>query len=275
MSTLNKFGGNWTEKKIEIVEKYAKAYLKIMNKRNFKLIYFDGFAGCGDIEKISSEIIEGAASKILAIDEPRSFDIYYLVELEKRKAEQLKKILDSKFPNKNKIIQKADCNLKLIAMADYLSEHKNYRALAFVDPHGMQVNWHSIEVFKKLGVDMWLLIPTGIGVNRMLKRNGEISDSWMKKLIQFLGLTREEIMELFYKEHENMTLFGNEIMTRKNKEPIARIMGIYEKRLKTIWDHVSIPFAMTNSTGSIMFHFILASQNPNAKKIANDIIKKI
>jgi three-Cys-motif partner protein len=49
---MNKFGGNWTEQKIEIVVNYAKAYLTIMNKnKQFKTLYFDGFAGSGDIFK--------------------------------------------------------------------------------------------------------------------------------------------------------------------------------------------------------------------------------
>ncbi len=47
---MNKFGGKWTQEKIGIIEAYAKAYLVIMNKyRYFKTIYFDGFAGSGEI----------------------------------------------------------------------------------------------------------------------------------------------------------------------------------------------------------------------------------
>jgi hypothetical protein len=47
----NKFGGGWTEKKMDIVVGYAKAYLVIMNRQSWaKTIYFDGFAGSGIIE---------------------------------------------------------------------------------------------------------------------------------------------------------------------------------------------------------------------------------
>lgn len=47
---MNQFGGGWTQKKIEIVFDYAKAYLIIMNSYpQFKCLYFDGFAGSGDI----------------------------------------------------------------------------------------------------------------------------------------------------------------------------------------------------------------------------------
>lgn len=51
---MNEFGGNWTKIKIEILVKYAKAYLTIMKSRTFfKLLYFDGFAGSGEIVKVA------------------------------------------------------------------------------------------------------------------------------------------------------------------------------------------------------------------------------
>ena len=46
----NKFGGRWTEQKINILETYATQFLKVFkNKPNEKLLYFDGFAGSGEI----------------------------------------------------------------------------------------------------------------------------------------------------------------------------------------------------------------------------------
>lgn len=45
------WGGSWTEDKLDTFEKYVNAYLTIMNayrdKYNWKLVYFDGFAGSG------------------------------------------------------------------------------------------------------------------------------------------------------------------------------------------------------------------------------------
>src|SRR6266536_2347235 len=113
----NKFGGLWTDQKINIIIKYAKAYLEIMKDKPYRTIYFDGFAGSGDIEKtVSQSLIEGVASQILAINKPCSFNMYYLVELKKRKAERLQSIITEKFPNKQKnvFVVKSDCNDKLV-----------------------------------------------------------------------------------------------------------------------------------------------------------------
>jgi three-Cys-motif partner protein len=89
------WGGSWTEKKIDIFVKYFKVYLEIMKKQNFKLVYFDGFAGSGTIETsdVYDNQIESVATRILSIDEPKSFDIYYLVELNSAKAERRREIV--------------------------------------------------------------------------------------------------------------------------------------------------------------------------------------
>lgn len=63
---MNKFGGSWTKQKIHIIESYAKAYLKIMKDRPyFSLLYFDGFAGTGEINTENDDFVltEGAAKK--------------------------------------------------------------------------------------------------------------------------------------------------------------------------------------------------------------------
>lgn len=108
--SLNKFGRSWTEIKISILETYAKQYLTVFkNQPQQKLLYFDGFAGSGDIEVESSEeqnnqIIEGAATRILNIDKPRSFDMYYFVEKNKAFADALNKKIKEQYPNKAKIL---------------------------------------------------------------------------------------------------------------------------------------------------------------------------
>jgi three-Cys-motif partner protein len=74
---MNEFGGNWTEQKIDILEKYTKAYLKVFKDKPWvKLLYFDGFAGSGNIRSKSGRKIEGAALRILNLNDPRPFNLY-------------------------------------------------------------------------------------------------------------------------------------------------------------------------------------------------------
>ena len=275
---MNQFGGDWTQQKIEIVVDYARAYLVIMNSYpQFKCLYFDGFAGSGDINKdhkIDLESIKGAAIRILEIDNPKSFDIYYFVELDESNKKDLENMINESFSEKMTYVVCDDCNNKLISMADYLRKNNSVRTLAFIDPFGMALKWSSVEILKGLGIDLWILVPTGIGMNRLLKRNGDISEAWLQKLEVSLGLTREEIKKHFYKSNTVNTLFGEVTKMQKEKNAIDKAGELYKKKLNEVFKFVSQPLQLKNSIGSIMYHFMMATNNAAAFKIANDVIKK-
>lgn len=274
------FGGEWTKKKIEILVEYAKAYLTIMNNnRYWKLLYFDGFAGTGMIykdNKIDIQVTIGAAKRIVEIDKPISFDQYYFVEKIPANAKELNKNTKKAFPQKKISIKVGDCNNELKKLAKYLKTegHKKYRVLAYIDPCGMELEWSSIEELKGTKIDIWILVPTGLGVNRLLKRDGNISDAWLKRLVNFLGLPEDEIKKYFYKNKTELTLFGEITNQAKETDAISKSADLYRKRLKEVFEYVSEPFVLQNSKGTTMYHLFMASSNKTALKIANDIVKK-
>ena len=279
---MNQFGGDWTENKIEILTEYAKAYLVIMNsfadKFNWKLLYFDGFAGSGFIKKGSEEdqkLIVGASKRILEINNPRSFDMYYFVEKEEDKATLLKENTKNIFPEKIIHIVNTDCNEKILKMSSFLKTSKgsNYKTLAYIDPCGMQLSWDSLVALQELSVDVWILIPTGMGVNRLLKRDGNISEAWINKLEIFLGMEKADILKYFYKETKILTLFGEETKVTK-EEAIEKSAKLYSERLKQLFKYVSKPYVLKNTSNSTMFHFLMVSNNKSAVNVANDIVKK-
>jgi len=68
----NKFGGGWTEAKMEIVVRYARAYLAIMSKQSWaKTMYFDGFAGSGIIE-----------ARMMKLQKERRYEFWRLINLQ-------------------------------------------------------------------------------------------------------------------------------------------------------------------------------------------------
>jgi three-Cys-motif partner protein len=281
---MNKFGGNWTKDKIDILVEYAKAYLTIMNKYapkyNWKLMYFDGFAGSGFIKKETAKEdqnrIIGAAKRILDIEEPMSFDMYYFVEKEEKNATELSKNTKELFSSKNIHIANDDCNNRILKLSKFLGtqEGKQYKVLAYVDPYGMQLNWESIKALENASVDLWVLVPTGLGVNRLLKKDGKISDAWLTRLELFLGMGRQEIKEYFYNERVELTLFGEELKITKEDKAINKSAELYSERLNTLFKFVSKPYILRNASNSIMFHFLMASNNKSAVGIANDIVSK-
>src|SRR6266536_4639164 len=283
---MNQFGGNWTKIKIEILVEYAKAYLQIMNvyarRYNWKLLYFDGFAGSGEIVKVVDDKFTGyydvsftigAARRIIKIEDPRPFDEYYFVEKDLKNFKQLEESTKKAFPRKKIFAVQDDCNKKMLDLANYLRNPKNkhYRTLAYVDPCGMQVEWRSIECLRGFTMDIWVWVTTGLGVNRLLKNNGLISDAWLERLEIFLGIDRGTIEKYFYKKEE--TLFSDITIMRK-EDAIKKSAKLYQSRLKTVFEFVSNPYELKNSANSVMYHLFLASNNKTALIIANDIVKK-
>lgn len=274
---MNQFGGDWTEHKIGMIVGYAKAYLTIMNKYSkFKTLYFDGFAGSGNIYKEEGndiELIKGTAIRILEIQEPKPFDVYYFVEKSEVNKNELQALINAEFIGKTCHVVNDDCNNRLVSMATFLQKNANFRVLAFIDPFGMAVNWSSLESLKGQGIDLWILVPTGIGVNRLLKKDGRISDAWAHRLEVFLGLPKEKIIEYFYRTKIVQTLFGEETNLAKEKQASEKASQLYRERLNEIFTYVSEPLPLKNSTGSVMYHFMMATNNKAALGIANDVTK--
>ena len=279
---MNSFGGNWTERKIEIIVEYASAYLQVMKgaavKYNWKLLYFDGFAGSGYINKVidgEKRVITGAARRILEIEKPIRFDDYYFVEKDQQFAEELS-LVKSDFPDHRIHIVSEDCNEKIKSMGEFLrtDKGKHYKVLSYIDPYGMQLSWDSLEELKEANVDVWILVPTGMGVNRLLTKNGNISEAWLERLELFLGMKRTDILDNFYNVTTCLTLFGNETRVNKIDDAIEKSAQLYKSRLNQLFKYVTEPYVLKNRTNSVMFHFFMASNNPTAYKIGNSIVNK-
>lgn len=278
MSSKNQFGGSWTELKISILETYVKQFLLVFkNQLNQKLLYFDGFAGSGDIEVEGPEgkdkhTIEGAAMRILKIDKPRGFNMYYFVEKKKNLADDLNKKIKECFPEKMSFVVSEDCNKKLIDLSNKflrLPKGKDFKVLGFIDPKGMQLEWSSLEALRGLPIDLWILNPTS-GTNRVLKRKGEIDESWLKRLELFLGMSREEILAHFYSKRP--TLFGD-LDIVKGYDPINKLHELYASRIAgNIFKYVSNPKILRNNSGAPLFHFFMATNSEIALRIANSVV---
>ncbi len=283
----DKWGGAWTEKKLEAFSKYVWSYLAIMKNFPFwKTIYFDGFAGSGTREKQkNAELMQqlkiteeeektykGAAERVLEMKD-LNFDFYYFIDKFDSSLMKLKDKLEEKHKDKTIVYRSGDANHQLFELSRALKT-KKYAALVFLDPFGMQIDWNAIAELKDTRSDVWILIPTGVIVNRLLDRAGKLEFS--DKLESFFGLPVEEIKNHFYKQNKVQTLFGEEEIITKVSQPIEKIARLYAERMKTIWKYVTDePLVLRNTTGSPIFHFVFASNNQNAKSIAKQIIQNL
>ena len=260
---------------------------------NWKLIYFDEFAGSGsryeetnstsellldlfDDDAINGDEInlyQGAAERILSIEQ-EGFDYYYFIDKDKSSINKLKDKLTANYVKNGKLeFRCSDANEEVIRMSKALKANSKFRAMVLLDPFGMQVSWDTIASLANTHTDLWILIPTGVIVNRLLDRKGELKH--IETLSSFFGLGEDEIKSFFYRKRVVNTLFGEEEIVTKVSQPIKRIAELYIERLKTIFAYVTEePLVMYNTRQTPIFHFAFASNNVTAKNIASQIIKK-
>lgn len=284
------WGGPWTERKLEAFSKYVWSYLKIMQKNPYwKTIYFDGFAGSGNRSnncrselynqlKLSLEEesgYQGAAQRVINLKDGLTFDYYYFIDRNETSLSNLEKRLNLEPSSKNKqlVFRSGDANKWVLELAAALKTN-DYAALVLLDPFGMQIDWESIAALANTRSDIWILVPTGVIVNRLLDKKGELKS--IDKLQSFFGLGSDEIKRSFYYSEQQHTIFGEEELIRKVSKPIEKIARLYIDRLKTVWTHgIEKPLVLYNSKGVPIFHFVFASNNKNAVKIANQIVKSV
>lgn len=105
--------------------------------------------------------------------------------------------------------------------------------MLFLDPYSMQVEWSTVEaVAKTRAIDLWLLFPLAVGVNRLLKTSGDIPPSWRRRLDLLLGT--EDWYDEFYKVTKSRDLFGNESETVE-KATMETIGRYFNERLKQVF----------------------------------------
>ena len=303
MKNKKTWGGKWTEEKLDAFEKYVRAYLTIMNKYrdayDWKLLYFDGFAGSGtrnqedeeqeveiayDLfeEEVTIEdlnVYEGAAERVVKIEgnRMRSFDHFYFVDKNDESCKALEEKLESYKTNGKKHFLNKDANETVKMLASTLRNNNDCKALAFLDPFGMQIDWVSIESLKDLSVDLWILVPTGVIINRLLERKIDQQKglAHADKLQSFFGMTESEIKNSFYTEAQIPTLFGEETVITKTKNSIRKIAQLYIKRLQGVFPYVTEdPLVLFNNHNVPIYHLVCASKNKTALRIAQDIINK-
>lgn len=274
MSELQQFGGDWTIEKLDILTGYLDAYLTALKNFHFKKIYIDAFAGTGSITTRDGQR-EIAGSARLALLADNHFDQYYFIEKGKKKAAQLQQMVNVEFPKLSKCvhIKQGDANTELTSICSAIDWRFN-RALLFLDPYATEVSWTTLETIAKTeSFDVWYLFPFS-ALNRMLRRDGHMEQSWIDCINRLLG--DSNWMDEFYKEDPQIGLFSdNKIIKDASSKDIEQYIL---RRLKDVFPAVaSNPKVFVNEKQSPMFLFCFAisSNNPKAQKLALKIAEHI
>lgn len=292
MTQEQMFGGQWTEEKLRRIQKYLSAYTTALSKNSFRTAYIDAFAGTGYrqlkqtespstlrfpefMEEDAQRFLQGSAQ--IALQTRPRFNRYIFIERDEGRFNTLQELKDQ-FPElaADIILINDDCNAYLQDLCGKRN-WRNSRAVLFLDPFGMQVEWKTIEAIAHTkAIDLWLLFPLGVAVNRFLRRDGQIDETLKKKLDVVFGTT--DWFDAFYQTETKPTFFGEETRLAKSVN-LEQIGQYFVSRLQSIFAGVAEkPLALYNSRRNPLYLLCFAAGNPRgaklAVKIAQDILRQ-
>jgi len=278
------------------VKSYLCAYTTIMRgnerARFFRTFYIDAFAGTGsrtvagagaetaplfadvDSDEEALRFAKGSAAIALEVEPP--FDRYVFIENDPAKLPDLESLVDHHPDRKQRVsIVEGDANDALSGIVDE-TDWRGHRAVVFLDPYGMSVDWTTIEALAGTrAVDLWLLFPLGQAVNRLLVRKGLPPAGFAERLTRAFGT--DAWKEAFYAESTQQDLFES----RPEVEKVANfnsIAAFFRDRLESVFYAVSPhSLKLVNSRNNPLFLLCFAASNEKgaktAIKIANDVLR--
>lgn len=239
-------------------------------------VYVDAFAGTGristrtpapqheDVDPEATALLKGSARIALEVEPP--FHRYIFVEQSARKSRELESLRTEYATRASRIqIETADATTFLTNWCNATDWTKT-RAVVFLDPFGMQIEWSLLKQLAKTeAVDLWLLVPLGLGVNRMTPKDSLPPQEWAEKLTRFFG--SEDWSSQFYRPRIQPDLFNESSPVEKNVN-FQGLADYFVSRLNEVFPGVATnPLTQRNSRNSPMFLLCFATANPKTRTI--------
>jgi three-Cys-motif partner protein len=262
--------GPWSEKKHDIISKYAAAFATITTAHGFRLVYIDGFAGAGRAQaRETGQIVHG--SPLRAIDVKPPFDELHFVELDRRKATLLRQLAHD---DPRVTVHVGDCNVVLPRDVLPRVRYSAYaRALCVLDPYGLHLDWCVVMAAAQTGAtDVLVNLPVmDINMNVLRRSAAEPDRAQAARMTAFWG--DESWREALRPLSDQYTLFGDVEHGKASNESVAEA---YCHRLRDHagFEHVAEPIEMRNSRNSVVYYLMFGSHKGVAVKVMNDVARK-
>ena len=268
--TAQRFGGEWTKEKLEILRGYLDAYTTALKNTNFRLTYVDAFAGSGaygfssgDYEEFG-ELHEGSTQIALSIQD-RAFDRLVFIENDRNAVRSLS-ALQNEYSRRRINILQGDANQQIPKFCNDMVWDD--RAVVFLDPYATEVSWSTVQTIaatKK--IDCWILFPL-MAITRMMPRGQMPNEQTARRLDRVFG-GRAYWMGIY---HRPPQLFQEPDLQVTKREPVEQIAHAYKERLQGAFHRVA-PTSRTlkNSRNTPLFELFFAAGNPRGAPIAIDI----
>lgn len=291
------FGGDWTERKLDALERYLCANAKVLSKSQFNRIYIDAFAGTGyreqkipapepllphifaeEVKELSApepqRFLDGSARIALKV-KPR-FHEFVFIEYDDAKVRELER-LKMEFPAQASAItvHAGDANQTIRDICTKWDK-RGSRGVLFLDPFGMQAEWATIESIAATGcIDTWILFP--FAANRLMTKSPkDIPKAWRARLDKLFGTKDWE--KHFYKERVLIDIFNSDTTVVEKNLTLKGLGAYYREQLEKVFPIVAPnPLVLLSESNRPLFQLFFAAANPGkggqiALRIARHIL---
>ena len=274
---IPKFGGPWTQEKLEILRRYLDTYTTALKNQPFALSYIDAFAGAGmyidsDHDRGEFEEFHEGSTKIALDISDRQFDHLVFIEENSGRIESLKE-LANQHPGRGIRIIEGNANLEIPKFCNNMGSSD--RAVVFLDPFATEVSWDTVKAIASTQkIDCWILFPL-MAITRMMPRGREPDTAMSERLDRIFG--GREYWRRSYRDSLQIPLFDNG-QRREREQGNDEIANNYRDQLRTVFHRVAEPRrTLRNSKNGPLFELFFAAGNPQgantAIRIANYILE--
>ena len=288
MAVDHEFGGQHTELKLSIVESYLRAFSTALVRRFPTLIYIDAFAGTGfrtvrvaarggDLldEPIAESVEQRRGSAQIAIDVVPQFSKLMFIEQNPKYCAALRALAEA-HPKRDISVIEGDANANIKTELAKIN-WKGTRAVLFLDPYGMEVEWSTLEAIARTkAIDVWFLFPLS-GLYRQATRDRASMDADKQAAItKMLGTDAWE--KELYSTLGGTDLFGDQAPLQRQAD-VSGLERYVKGRLESIFPKVFDPLPLPVERRPQRYSLFCAISNEDpraiglASRIANHILK--
>lgn len=271
------FGGHWTEIKLQLLKLYLKFYTTALKNQPFKKVYIDAFAGTGERhermlaaplfeeeEDEDEKTLDGSVKIALDINPP--FDKYYFIERDEKRYNRLLEVIKPYKNNRNLKAYNSEANEHIQQLCKQINWKQN-RAVLFLDPYGLSVNWETLQIISNTkAIDLWFLFSLS-GLYRQASIDFDSIEEYKKKKITAILGTNAWESEIYQHKHPKQNDIFDDNPDKKERTASVKDLEIYiKKRLETLFPHVEPAFPLPLS-GSQLYSLFFCISNPSSKAI--------
>lgn len=268
----HEFGNVSTDLKLSVVENYLRAFTIALRDKFSELWYIDAFAGTGErtvvipgraADMLSPEVEEKVerrrGSAKIAIDILPAFDRLVFIEKRPKHCAALQELRKS-HAQRNIDVVPGDANEAII---NFIGKHNwsGTRAVMFLDPYGMSVEWRTLEAIRKTeAIDVWYLVSL-TGLFRQATRNAEALDESKRAALTRMIGTPDWETAWYQRTKKDGDLLGDADETYRRTAEVDDMEAYFGERLRTLFPKVLPPLRLS-SRGIPQFALFFAISNP-------------